>query len=80
MPLGSVTLPQENADLSLCLKNQDTELWVAFGDVQFCSPLLNSQVNYSVQIYFNYVLISMLLHAVHNCCSLKINLDSIGFI
>lgn len=28
MPLGNVTLPQENTDLSVCLKNQDTELWV----------------------------------------------------
>lgn len=80
LPLGSVTLPQGNTNLSLCLKNLDTDLWVAFGDVQICSPLLNSQVNYSVQIYFNYALISILLHAEHNHYSLKINLESIGFI
>lgn len=57
MPLGSVNLPQGNTDFSSCLKNLETELWAAFGDVQFCSLLLNSQVNYSVQLYFNYVLI-----------------------
>ena len=57
MPLGSVNLPQGNTDFSSCLKNLETELWAPFGDVQFCSPLLNSQVNYSVQLYFNYVLI-----------------------
>jgi hypothetical protein len=45
-----------------------------------CSVPFNSQVNYSVQISFNYVLISILLHAAHNFCLLKINQDPISFI
>lgn len=44
-------------------------LWRQF-DFVLCYS--SSQVTNYFQIYFNYVLISILLHAEHDCCSLKL--------